>query len=133
MRNVAVEVCGMQADQLLLLGANQRTITLTTMSGWFEGMLLDFKPGGMHALLGVDLQLLQGRVLTAESYGERGLTMLDSLYKQADDVEECSRLIDAFFLGHLPQTEDRNYMRLRQVIAACDAARGNITAAEMAA
>ena len=60
------------------------------------------------------------------------LTTLDSLYKQADDVEECSRLIDAFFLGHLPQTEDRNYMRLRQVIAACDAARGNITAAEMA-
>jgi len=132
MRNATVEVCGMPADQLLLLGANQRTITLTTLSGWFEGMMLDFQPGGMHALLGVDLQQLQGRVLTAEAYGDRGLSTLDSLYKQADDAEECSRLIDAFFLGHLPNSEDRNYTRLRQVIAACDAARGNISAAEMA-
>ena len=132
MRNVAVEVCGMPADQLLLLGANQRTISLTTLNGWFEGMLLDFEPGGMHALLGIDLQQLSGKVLTAATYGDEGLLQLDRIFKQNETPEEIAPLLDAFFLGHLPHKEDTNYTRLCKVIAACDEAKGNISAAEMA-
>ena len=47
--------------------------------------------------------------------------------------EQIAPLMDAFFLGHLPAKEDLNYTRIRKVIAACDAAKGNITAAQMAA
>ena len=56
MRNVLADFNGVQADGLTLLGANQKTIGLTTVKGWFEGMLLDFEPGAMYALLGIDLQ-----------------------------------------------------------------------------
>ena len=56
MRNVVVDFNGVQSDGLTLVGANQKTIGLTTLSGWFEGMLMDFEPGGMYALLSVDLQ-----------------------------------------------------------------------------
>ena len=87
MRNVLTDIEDVPSDGLTLLGANQRTIGLTTVSGWFDGMLLDFEPGGMYALLGIDLQ---------------------------------------------PHKEDINYTRLRKVIAACDGARGNISAAQMA-
>ena len=60
MRNVTADFNGIVSDGLTLLGANQKTIGLTTLSGWFDGMLLDFEPGGMYALLGLDLQQLAG-------------------------------------------------------------------------
>lgn len=132
MRNVEVDFNGVQADGLTLLGANQKTIGLTTVSGWFEGMLLDFEPGGMYALLGIDLQQLTGIVLTAEEYGDEGLLQLDNIFKREEKAKVIAQLIDAFFLGHLPRKEDVNYTRLRKVIAACDEAKGNICAAEMA-
>lgn len=132
MRNVLTDIEGVPSDGLTLLGANQRTIGLTTVSGWFDGMLLDFEPGGMYALLGIDLQQLAGKVLTAKEYGDQGLLQLDRLFKQTEQPDEVTRLIDAFFLGHLPHKEDLNYTRLRKVIAACDEARGNISAAQMA-
>ena len=132
MRNVEVEICGTHTDGLTLLGANQKTIGLTTLSGWFEGMLLDFEPGGMHALLGIDLQQLSGQVLTAKDSGDEGLLQLDSIFKFTPQAEQMTPLLDAFFIGHLPHRMDIHYARLRKVIAACDAAKGNISAAEMA-
>jgi len=132
MRNVLTDFNGVQADGLTLLGANQKTIGLTTLKGWFEGMLLDFEPGGMYALLHIDLQQLAGKVLTATAYGDEGLLQLDSIFKQFNSAPEIAQLIDVFFLGHLPHKEDLNYSRLRKVIAACDEAKGNISAAQMA-
>jgi len=132
MRNVEVEICGTHTDGLTLLGANQKTIGLTTLSGWFEGMLLDFEPGGMHALLGIDLQQLSGQVLTAKDSGDEGLLQLDRIFKFTPQAEQMTPLLDAFFIGHLTHRMDIHYARLRKVIAACDAAKGNISAAEMA-
>ena len=132
MRNVTADFNGIVSNGLTLLGANQKTIGLTTLSGWFEGMLLDFEPGGMYALLGLDLQQLAGKVLTAADSDDQGLLQLDRLFKQASQPQETAQLIDAFFLGHLPRKEDFNYTRLCKVIAACDVAKGNISAAEMA-
>lgn len=132
MRNVTVDFNGIISDGLTLLGANQKTISMTTLNGWFEGMLLDFEPGGMYALLGIDLQQLVGKVLTASDSDDQGLLQLDRLFKLASQPQETAKLIDAFFLGHLPRKEDYNYTRLCKVIAACDEAKGNISAAEMA-
>lgn len=132
MRDVTVDFNGIVSDGLTLLGANQKTISMTTLNGWFDGMLLDFEPGGMYALLGIDLQQLVGKVLTAVDSDDQGLLQLDRLFKQASQPQETTQLIDAFFLGHLPRIEDYRYTRLRKVIAACDEAKGNISAAEMA-
>ena len=131
-RNVTTDIHGTISDGLTLLGANQTAICLTTLSGWFEGMMLDFEPGGMHALLHIDLQQLSGQVLTAQSYGDEGLLQLDRIFKSTSQAEQIAPLIDAFFLGHLPHENDINYTRLRKVIIACDEAKGNISAAEMA-
>lgn len=132
MRDVTVDFNGIVSDGLTLLGANQKTISMTTLNGWFDGMLLDFEPGGMYALLGIDLQQLVGKVLTAVDSDDQGLLQLDRLFKQASQPQETAQLIDAFFLGHLPRVEDYRYTRLRKVIAACDEAKENISAAEMA-
>lgn len=132
MRNTKVDINGVRADGLVLLGSNQKTIGLTTLSGWFEGMLLDFEPGGMHALLDIDLQQLSGKVLTAEQYGDAGLMQLDRIFKNSPTAEEIAPLLDAFFLGCLPHKEDLNYVRLQKVIEACDAVKGGISASEMA-
>lgn len=132
MRNVTVDMNGTESGGLTLLGAYQKAIGLTTLSGWFEGMLLDFEPGGMHALLGINLQQLEGQVMTAKAYGDAGLMQLDTIFKQNEKAEEIAGLMDAFFLGHLPHQEDMNYTRLQKVVRACDAAKGNISAAEMA-
>jgi len=131
-RNVTTDIHGTVSDGLVLLGANQTTIGITTLSGWYEGMLLDFEPGGMHALLHIDLQQLSGQVLTAQSYGDEGLLQLDHIFKSTPEANQIAPLIDAFFLGHLPHKEDLNYTRMCKVIAACDEAKGNISAAEMA-
>ena len=132
MRNTEVEVDGVHSDGLILLGSNQTTIGLTTLSGWFEGMLLDFEPGAMHALLGIDLQQLSGKVLTAKEYNDEGLLQLDRIFKLTPTAEEIAPLLDAFFLGHLPHKEDANYARIRKVVSVCDDAKGNISVAEMA-
>lgn len=132
MRNVTVDFNGMVSDGLTLLGANQKTIGLTTLSGWFDGMFLDFEPGGMYALMGINLQKLVGKALTAADSEDPGLLQLDRLFKQASCHQEAAQLIDAFFLGHLPRKEDFNYSRLCKVIASCDEVKGNISAAEMA-
>ena len=132
-RNAVADISGTQTDELTLLGANQKTIGLTTVSGWFEGMMLDFEPGGMYALLGVDLLQLSGKVLRVSDYGNAALLQLDRIFKNTSSAEQIAPLMDAFFLGHLPAKEDLNYTRIRKVIAACDAAKGNITAAQMAA
>ena len=131
-RNVTTDINGTISDGLTLLGANQQTIGITTLSGWFEGMMLDFEPGGMHALLHIDLQQLSGQVLTAKEFGDEGLLQLDHIFQSTPKAEHIAPLIDAFFLGHLPHKEAPNYTRLRRVIAACDEAKGNISAAEMA-
>ncbi len=131
-RNVTTDINGTISDGLTLLGANQQTIGITTLSGWFEGMMLDFEPGGMHALLHIDLQQLSGQVLTAKEFGDEGLLQLDHIFQSTPKAEHIAPLIDAFFLGHLPHKEDVNYTRLCRVIAACDEAKGNISAAEMA-
>ena len=131
-RNAVVEIGGKQSDELLFLGANQTTLGLTTISGWFEGMLLDFEPGGMHVLTEMDLQQLSGKVLTASEYGEDGLLQLDRIFKTTSHAEDIASQLDAFFLGRMPMKEDLNYTRVRKVIAACDEAKGNISAAEMA-
>ncbi len=132
MRNTVTDINGVCSDGLTLLGANQKTIGLTTLSGWFEGMLLDFEPGAMHALLGINLQQLSGKVLTADGYGDEGLMQLDRIFKNTPRAEEIAPLLDAFFLGHLPHKEDTNYSRIRKVVAACDEAKGNMSATEMA-
>ena len=131
-RNAVVEIGGKQSDELLLLGANQTTLGLTTLSGWFEGMMMDFEPGGMHGLIGADLQQLSGKVLKASESGDEGLGYLDQIFKSTPKAEDIAAQLDAFFLGRIPVKEDANYARIRKVIAACDEAKGNISAAEMA-
>ena len=131
-RNAVVEIGGKQSGELMLLGANQTTLGLTTLSGWFEGMMLDFEPGGMHVLTNMDLQSLSGKVLTAHESGDEGLMHLDQIFRSSPNAEEIAPQLDAFFLGRIPQKTDINYARLRKVIAACDEAKGNISAAEMA-
>lgn len=132
MRNVTADFNGTFSDGLTILGPYRKTVELTTLSGWFEGMLLDFEPGGLHALLGIDLQQLGDTILTAAEYGDEGLKQCDRIFKSATDSESIARLIDAFFAGHLPHQEDANYSRLQKAIAACDALKGNITTARMA-
>ena len=131
-RNSVVEIGNKQSDELMLLGANQKTLGLTTLSGWFEGMLMDFEPGGMHVLTGMDLQQLSGKVLKAQESGDEGLLQLDRIFKSTPRAEDITTQLDAFFLGRLPLTEDVNYARICKVVAACDEAKGNISAAEMA-
>ena len=131
-RNAVVEIGGKQSGELMLLGANQTTLGLTTLSGWFEGMMLDFEPGGMHVLTGIDLQQLSGKVLTARESGDEGLMHLNQIFQTSPKAEEIAPQLDAFFMGRLPLKEAPHYARIRKVIAACDEAKGNISAAEMA-
>lgn len=131
-RNAVVEIGGKQSGELMLLGANQTTLGLTTLSGWFEGMMMDFEPGGMHVLTGIDLQQLSGKVLTARESGDEGLIHLNQIFQTSPKAEEIAPQLDAFFLGRLPLRENSLYARIRKVIAACDEAKGNISAVEMA-
>ena len=133
MRNAVVEIGGKTCDGLFLLGANQTTLSLITLSGWFEGMMVDFEPGALHALLGVDMQSLTGHVLTAKESGDEGLQACDVIFKQTPKAENISPLLDAFFLGKLSNIDDFNYKRICSVVSKCDSVKGNITAAEMAA
>jgi len=132
LRNVVAEVAGKESEELMLLGANQTTLSLTTVSGWFEGMMMDFQPGGMHALLDIDLQRLSGQVLRVSECADEGLKSCDLIFKSTPKAEEIAKLLDAFFLGRLPKKEDQNYTRIQRVVAACDAAKGAISASEMA-
>ncbi|MBQ9297326.1 MAG: AraC family transcriptional regulator [Paludibacteraceae bacterium] len=131
-RNAVMEIAGKQTCELVLLGANQTTLGLTTVSGWFEGMMIDFQPGGMHALLGIDLQQLAGHILSASEYADEGLIHCDRIFKHTPKAEQIAPLLDAFFLGRLPKKEDLNYKRISNVVTACDNAEGAITAAQMA-
>jgi len=131
-RNAVIEIGGKTCDGLILLGANQTTLGLKTVSGWFEGMMVDFEPGAMHALLGVDMQRLAGQVLSAQEYADEGLRNCDRIFKNTLRAEDIAPLLDAFFLGRLPHTEDLNYRRICDVVGACDEARGALTAAQMA-
>ena len=132
LRNAIVEVAGKPTSELILLGANQTTLGLTTVSGWFEGMMMDFEPGGMHVLTGIDLQQLSGKVLTVRESGDEGLMHLNQIFQTSPKAEEIALQLDAFFMGRLPLKEAPHYARIRKVIAACDEAKGNISAAEMA-
>ena len=131
-RNAEIEIAGTNADGLTLLGANQKTLGLTTLHGWFEGMMLDFEPGGMHVLTSMDLQQLSGKVLKASDLGDEGLAHLDQIFKNTLRAEEIALQVDAFFLERLPIKEAPHDARIRKVIAACDEVKGNISAAEMA-
>lgn len=131
-RNAVIEIGGKTCDGLILLGANQRTLGLKTISGWFEGMMVDFEPGAMHALLGVDMQRLAGQVLSALEYADEGLQNCDRIFKNTRKAEDIAQLLDAFFLGRLPHEEDLNYRRICDVVSVCDETRGSVTAAQMA-
>lgn len=131
-RNAVIEIGGKTCDGLILLGANQTTLGLKTVSGWFEGMMVDFEPGAMHALLGVDMQRLAGQVLSVQEYADEGLKNCDLIFKNTLKAEDIAPLLDAFFLGRLPHAEDLNYKRICDVVSVCDEARGAVTAAQMA-
>jgi AraC-like DNA-binding protein len=132
MRNVVSEIAGKSCNGLILLGANQTMLGLTTVSGWFEGMLVDFQPGAMHALLGIDMQRLVGQVLTADEYADERLKNCDRLFKHTPRAEDIASLLDAFFLGCLPHGSDLNYSRVCDVVSACDEAKGAVSAKQMA-
>lgn len=131
-RNVVTEIAGKTCDGLFLLGANNTTLGLTTLSGWFEGMMVDFEPGAMHTLLHIDLQQLVGQVLSADEYDDEGLKYCDRIFKNTPKAEDIAPLIDSFFLGRMPRSKDLNYSRICDVIRACDEAKGAMTAEEMA-
>lgn len=132
MRNAKADFNGTFSDGLTILGPYRKPVALTTLSGWFEGMLLDFEPGGLHALLGIDLQQIGDQILTAAEYGDEGLKQCDQIFKSATDAEMIANLIDAFFAGHLPRRENMNYSRLQKAIEACDALKGDISTSRMA-
>ena len=132
MRNATADFNGVHSDGMVLFGPTQENIHLTTLSGWFEGMMLDFEPGGMHALLGIDLQQLAGKVITAQEYGDQGLLQLDRIFKSVPSAQDIAPLLDAFFIGHLPHKEDMNYARLRKAIIACDQQKDITSAVKMA-
>lgn len=132
-KDAVADFNGVLSDGLVLFGANQTTIGITTVSGWFSGMMVDFEPGGMHALLGIDLRRLQNKVLRAADCSDRSLLACDNLFKTYTSAEEIAGMLDAYFIGRLPRTEDDNYSRMRRVVAACDDAKCNIRAAQMAA
>ncbi len=131
-RNVQTEIGGKICNGLFLLGANQTTLGLTTLSGWYEGMMADFEPGAMHALLGIDMQQLVGQVLTSAEYGDEGLMACDDMFKHTADAAEIAIRLDEFLMSRLPQQTDLNYSRVCKVVAACDEARGAVTALQMA-
>ena len=111
MRNVKADFNGTFSDGLTILGPYRKPVALTTLSGWFEGMLLDFEPGGLHALLGIDLQQLAGQVLTVSEHADEGLKYCDRIFKSMSRSEEIAPLLDAFFLGRLPKSEERQKWR----------------------
>lgn len=131
-RNVVSEIAGKTCDGLFFLGANQTTLGLTTLGGWFEGMMVDFEPGAMHTLLNIDMQRLAGQVLSAEEHTDEGLRICDQIFKNTSKAEDIALLIDSFFLGRIPRTQDLNYSRICEVVRACDKLKGTITAEEMA-
>ncbi len=131
-RNAQVEIGGKTLDGLFLFGANQTTLGLKTLNGWFEGMMVDFQPGAMHCLLGVDMQKLVGQVMAAEEYADRGLIDCDRIFKNTPQSESTASLLDAFFLGRIPRKKELNYERICAVVKACDEANGAITATQMA-
>lgn len=133
MRNAIVEIGDKQCEGVFLFGANQTTLNLKTVSGWFEGMLADFEPGGMHALFGCDMHLFAGQVIRAEEYHNETLTVCDQIFKQTARAEDIAQQLDTLLMGLLPHSIDVNYTRIRRVVRACDEVKGNITAAQMAA
>ena len=86
----------------------------------------------MRALLGVDMQRLSGRVLTAREYGGDALLRCDAIFKNTLAAPDIARLLTPVFLSLMPGCVDPDYARLRNVIAACDEARGDISVAGMA-
>jgi len=132
LKNVTAEVAGTQTAEMMLLGPNRTTLALTTVSGWFEGMMMDFRPGGMHALLGINLQQLAEQVLTVSDCAGRGLETCDRIFKSTPRPEDTAPLLDNFFLSRLPEKEAPHYTCIRHAIAACDRAEGALSAAEMA-
>ena len=131
-RNVVTEIAGKTCDGLVLLGAHNTPLGLTTLSGWFEGMMVDFEPGAMHALLGIDMQQLVGQVMTSAEYGDEELMACDEIFKHTDDAAEIAMRLDEFLMSRLPQQTDLNYSRVCEVVAACDEVRGAVTALQMA-
>ena len=131
-RNVVTEIAGKTCDGLVLLGAHNTPLALTTLSGWFEGMMVDFEPGAMHALLGIDMQQLVGQVMTSAEYGDEELMACDEMFKHTDDAAEIAMRLDEFLMSRLPQQTDLNYSRVCEVVAACDEARGAVAALHMA-
>ena len=131
-RNVVTEIAGKTCDGLVLLGAHNTPLGLTTLSGWFEGMMVDFEPGAMHALLGIDMQQLVGQVMTSAEYGDEELMACDEMFKHTDDAAEIAMRLDEFLMSRLPQQTDLNYSRVCEVVAACDETRGAVTVLQMA-
>ncbi len=132
-RNAVVEIDGRTCETLFLLGANRTMLGLKTLSGWFEGMMIDFEPGAIHALLHVDMQELSGRVLTASELPDTGLLYCDRIFKEHQDVGVIVALLDAFFLHILQPSQDIDFRRICAVVRACDHTQGTISAKEMAA
>lgn len=131
-RNVVTEIAGKTCDGLVLLGTNNTPLGLTTLSGWFEGMMVDFEPGAMHALLGVDMQQLVGQVMTSAEYGDEELMACDEMFKHTADAAEIAMRLDEFLMSRLPLQPDLNYSRVCKVVTACDEAKGAVTALQMA-
>ncbi|MBR3565530.1 MAG: AraC family transcriptional regulator [Paludibacteraceae bacterium] len=130
-RNAIVKIADIIADGVFLLGANQTTITLTTMSGWFEGLLIDFEPGGMHALFGIDMQQLCGKVRN-NIQCKLDLNTIEKIFKETPDAENIALKLDIAFGNLLSPQDDINYSRICKVVSACDSSNGDISATEMA-
>jgi len=119
-------------DSIIVLGPQTTTVPFITISGWVEAMVVEFMPGGMHAVLGYDMVLLHGGIFTTRMLEDQSLHDMGMIIHEAKDAQDCLHVLNSFFLGRLDEKRTRDMPRVIKVMDAIAQNGANTTAEEMA-
>lgn len=115
----------------VLIGPQTSSIEVETLSGWFELVMVQFKPGGIRAFIDADLMKTHETVYTASEMQDADLQAISELVQQLGATEAACREVDRFLCAHLgPKDPQRLQSILRTVDAAAES-RCQISVSEM--
>jgi len=132
MNNCVCEIDGRELSGAHIIGPHTGSFTITTLRGWFEALVVQFNPGGLHALMGYNMAQMRNKVFTDEDLHDMSLHQLEQRMLAEEHAETCLSMFDAFFLGRVNVEHCHEIQRIEDVMRATAECDGVITVQQMA-
>ena len=116
-----------------LVGTITQSIEVETLSGWFEALIVEFRPGGIRAFADVDMMQVHETVFGSNDVHVVDLHPINDQVQAIGATEEACKLVDNWLCSLINITDPIRMKGIIQTTAAAEERHCKILVGEMSA